>query len=94
MVTLNEIRAVPQLQWDTTSAADIMTAANDLHVIGPDDELTAGLNVLAQYDVNQLPVVEDGRLVGLLSRSNVIGYLQVREELGISGRDRGGKRAA
>ncbi|HEX2986662.1 MAG TPA: hypothetical protein VHS06_00585, partial [Chloroflexota bacterium] len=39
-------------------------------------------------------LVEDGRLVGLLSRSNVIGYLQVREELGISGRDRGGKRAA
>ena len=38
---------------------------------------------MGERDLNQLPIVTaDGRLVGLLSRSNLIRYLQVREELG------------
>lgn len=94
MVTLNEIRAVPRDRWDATSAADIMATVADLHVVRPEDELMTALSILAQYDVNQLPVVEDGRLVGLLSRSHVIGFLQVRAELGISGRDQDNRRAA
>jgi len=31
--------------------------------------------------VNQVPVVADGRLVGLLSRESIIRYLQVRRSL-------------
>jgi len=32
--------------------------------------------------VNQLPVTEDGRIVGMLTRADVISYLSTLKELG------------
>jgi predicted transcriptional regulator len=32
-------------------------------------------------DINQVPIVADGRLVGLLSRELIIRYLQERQSL-------------
>ncbi len=96
MVTLNEIRGVPREQWDQTPVSFVMTRREDLHTVKPEDELLRALTILSEQDINQLPVVEDGRLVGLLSRSNVMRFLQVREELGVSesGSDQQQDRAA
>ncbi len=87
MVTVNEVRSVPREEWDQTPVSSVMTRREDLQTVGPDEELTNALTILAEHDINQLPVVEDGRLVGLLSRSNVMRLLQVRQELGVTGGD-------
>jgi predicted transcriptional regulator len=51
--------------------------------------------LLAGRDVNQLPVVQNGALVGLVSRDAVVHYLEVRRGLGIdSPRDDAGLRNA
>ena len=34
-------------------------------------------------DVNQLPVVADGRLVGVLSREDIMRFLEIRRGLGL-----------
>lgn len=94
MVTLNEIRQVPRERWDETPVSAVMAKAADLRTVGPDDEVLDALRILAEYDVNQLPAVSFGRLVGLLSRSNLIRYLQVREELGMEGTEEERRRAA
>jgi predicted transcriptional regulator len=41
-------------------------------VIGPDDTLLTAYNRMRQADVSQLPVIEDGRLVGLLDESDML----------------------
>ncbi len=84
MVTLNEIRDVPREQWEETPVSAVMTRAESLQMVRPEDDLYTALRILAEHDINQLPVVSsDGTLVGLLSRSNVIRFLQIREELGM-----------
>ncbi|MHB0868287.1 MAG: CBS domain-containing protein [Chloroflexota bacterium] len=94
MVTLNEIRQVPRDRWEETPVAVAMTRAEDLRTVRPEDELTDALRILAEHDINQLPVVDSGRLVGLLSRSNMIRFLQIREELGVEGAEEERRRAA
>ncbi len=94
MVTLNEIRQVPRDRWEETPVAVVMTRVEDLRTVRPEDELTEALRILAEYDINQLPVVDSGRLVGLLSRSNMIRFLQIREELGVEGVEEERRRAA
>lgn len=84
LVTLNEIRSVPREEWASTPIEAVMTGAQELRTVSPRDDLSNALGALAEYDVNQLPVEEDGRLAGLLSRSNVIRFLQIRDELGAS----------
>ena len=84
MVTLNEVRGVPRERWEETPVGAVMTPREQLQTVKPDDDLAVAIRILAEQDVNQLPVVEDSRLVGLLSRSNVMRFLQVREELGMA----------
>jgi CBS domain-containing protein len=35
---------------------------------------------MAQRHFNQLPVVEDGRLVGMISRVNVLRFLDLKDD--------------
>jgi len=41
------------------------------------------LPLIVNRDVNQLPVVQDGRPVGVLSRDAIMRYLEVRRNLGL-----------
>lgn len=83
MVTLHQVRAIPQESWDETPVRFVMTNLNDLHTTTAVSPLSGALHTMSEHDVNQLPVVENGRLAGLLSRSDVMRFLRVREELGI-----------
>lgn len=52
----------------------------DLYSCSPDDEVAAALQIMRDHQVHRLPVVEDGRLAGMLSINDVI--LEAREESG------------
>ncbi len=81
MVTLSDVQHVPQEDWSTTRVAQIMTPKERLHVLVPQDDATQALQALGEQDLNQLPVVSDGKVVGLITRGHIIRLLQVREEL-------------
>ena len=49
--------------------------------ISPDKELWTALEQMDRDGVNQLPVMSDGRMVGMLSREDVITFLRTLEEL-------------
>ena len=60
------LRGVPiRHRWDSTPVASIMTP--DPVTIEADQTWTAALDLLSQHRVRNLPVVERGRLVGMLS---------------------------
>jgi Zn-dependent protease/CBS domain-containing protein len=85
IVTLADVKRIPQDMWANTPVQQIMTK-NPLESVNENDDLNNALRLLAQNSLNQIPVMGDGHLVGLLSRSDVIRYLQTRQELGIRNR--------
>ncbi|MDY7095448.1 MAG: CBS domain-containing protein [Acidobacteriota bacterium] len=44
---------------------------NEVHSCSPEDETRTALEVMAKHQVRRLPVVEDGRLVGVVSLNDV-----------------------
>lgn len=82
IVTLTDIKELPQSKWEHTSVGEIMTRL-PLHTVDTGDDLNSALKLLAEHGLNQVPVLGKGRLVGLLSRADVIRYLQLSQELGI-----------
>ncbi|MHB8597122.1 MAG: site-2 protease family protein [Ktedonobacteraceae bacterium] len=80
LVTLSDIRHVPQDQWPQTPVGYIMIPLERLHTVTPDQQLNDVLPLMTGRDVNQLPVVQDGRLVGILSRDAIMRYLEVRRD--------------
>ena len=81
LVCIEDVRKVPREKWDTTTVGEIMTPENQLAVATPREDATDALNDLARRDVNQLPVMEGGRLVGMLRRRDIMRWLQLHSEL-------------
>jgi len=90
LITLSDIRHVPREQWPQTPVGLTMIPTQRLHTVAPQQSLREALPLMTGQDVNQLPVVQDGRLVGILTRDAIMRALEVRRSLG---QDRG-KRAA
>jgi Zn-dependent protease/predicted transcriptional regulator len=80
IVTLEDVRRVSRHAWDTTTVSEIMTPADQLTVVTPDEDAAEALNKLTQRDVRQLPVLRDGELVGLLRRRDIIKWLQLQAQ--------------
>ena len=55
------------------SAADMMT--RDPDTVGPDTTVREAARLIHETGHNRLPVVEDGRLVGVVTRLDVLGAL-------------------
>ncbi len=81
MVTPHEVKQVERAKWPFTTLRDIMRPLQDLHSLTPDAPLLSALETMSRYDLNQLPVVSNNHLDGVLSRANVLGYLQTHAEL-------------
>jgi CBS-domain-containing membrane protein len=81
LVCLDDVRKVPRRDWDTTRVQDIMTPRDQVAVVRPDEEAAEAFTVLTSRDVNQVPVVQDGQLVGMLRRRDVLRWLQLHADL-------------
>ncbi len=82
IVTLSDVKVVPQPKWSQTSVAEIMTR-QPLYRVTPEDDLNSAMRLLTQHDINQVVVLHEGRLVGLLNHADIIRHLQLSQELGM-----------
>lgn len=85
LVCLEDIRKVPREDWDHTTVGEIMTAANQLDVVTASDDAGDALEKLTRRDVRQAPVVENGRLVGLLRRRDILKWLEMQSGFALPG---------
>ena len=86
LITIADLRKVEQDRWPTTPVEQVMTPASDISTVSPDDPLGTALERFGGAEVPLLPVVKDGRLVGVLYREAVIGYVRMQEMLAPEGR--------
>jgi len=53
--------------------ADVMS--RNLHDVGQDDSVEEAARIMTRHRINRLPVVEEGRLVGIVTRGDIISGL-------------------
>lgn len=72
------IRAVAEgLDASTTQVGQVASA--DPVTVSPDQSLDDAVEIMTHYQVRRLPVVEEGRLVGVLSQADIA--LEAKEKL-------------
>lgn len=77
LVTTDDVRKIDHDSWPTTPVEQVMSPAADLAKLEPEDDLMLALDRFGTAGV--LPVVRDGRLVGLLDRESVANYIRMRD---------------
>lgn len=83
LLTLHQVRGVPRDRWSTTRVSECMKPLEDLDTLRPEDSLVEAMKRMDADGVNQLPVMTDGHVVGLLSREALITYLRTAQDLGL-----------
>ncbi len=83
LVTIHHIRELPRERWPYTPVGEIMVPYQGLAMAQPHEDAWTVLRRMDERNVNQLPVVENGRLLGLLTRENLLRYVRARAELRI-----------
>src|SRR5437667_2496052 len=81
IVTPHEVKDVEREKWPQLTVAEVMLPLEKLHAVKPATTLTEALETMGREDINQLPVMSNGHLEGIISRSHILRLLQTRAEL-------------
>jgi Zn-dependent protease/CBS domain-containing protein len=79
-ITVENIQRVPQNRWDDTTASAVMTPADKVVSIAPEEEAIHIAEKMEEYRLDEIPVVKDGVVVGMVTRQNLIRLMQLRSK--------------
>jgi CBS domain-containing protein len=60
LITPRDVGSIPRDRWDETTVREAMRPLQELHLITPDTPVLDALKLVANNDVNQLPVLANG----------------------------------
>lgn len=81
LVTVSDIRKVPRDEWRNTPAQRVMTPREQVVTVTPDARAVEVLRLLAEKSLNQVPVIEEGRMIGLVTRRELVDRVRLTEQL-------------
>jgi Zn-dependent protease len=81
IVTLRDVTDVDRDRWDWTSVGDIMKPWATLSRVAPETPLLDAMTMMDEKQVAQLPVVENDRPIGLITREEVIRFTRLRLDM-------------
>jgi len=60
----------------TKKVREVMS--RNVHEVSPEDSIEEAAGIMTRHRINRLPVVEEGRLVGIVTRGDIISSLGLR----------------
>lgn len=77
LVSVSDVRRVPPERWPSTSVGSIMKPVDKLWVSHPAQPLIEAFEQLARRNLEQMPVLENDRLVGVLRKRDIGRWLEL-----------------
>lgn len=81
LVTWQQIRTVPQEDWDRRTIAEIMTAADADNTIAADTDATEALALMQRTGASRLLVARGRRLEGVLALKDLMEFFAIKLDL-------------
>jgi Zn-dependent protease/predicted transcriptional regulator len=81
IITLGDIKSVSKDSWEEIRCRDVMTPVERLISVTPQQSASEALLLMSKHNVGRLLVLEDGKLAGIISRSDLLKTIQIKTEL-------------
>ncbi len=85
LMSLDALKTVPQSEWATTSVQAVMLPRERVFWTTPQETALALMERMRQEGLQEVAVVDEERVVGLVTLDSVAQAVQIRSELGKSG---------
>jgi CBS domain-containing protein len=82
IVTTTQVRLVPRDRWREVRVENVMVPLDRIPSVAAQEDAYRVLEKMAEADVTELPVVEEGKVIGLVSREDLLRVASTRSELG------------
>ena len=80
-ITTREVKEVPQGQWPTRTVGEVVKPCSAENTISPGEDAMKALTRMNSTGASRLMVVDNGRLVGVLSLKDLLKFLALKMEL-------------
>ncbi len=81
MITLHNVRNIPRDEWANTSIQGAMLPKDQIQWVQADEPALKILERMQKTDVNQMPVLREGEVIGMVSRDAMLRVIQTRMQL-------------
>jgi Zn-dependent protease/CBS domain-containing protein len=81
LITTREVKEIPQEAWDRETIRDSVVACSPENCIPPATDAVKALAMMTQSGVTRLLVVDNGRLVGLVTLKDLLDFFSLKVEL-------------
>jgi CBS domain-containing protein len=82
LIHLSDIRKVPREKWAVTAAGEAAPPLRPSQIIAPEADVWEAMEKMAADGEGRLLVMEQNRLAGILSRSDVMRLIRTKMQLG------------
>jgi predicted transcriptional regulator len=80
-VTTKQIKDVPKEEWDQKSVGELAQSCTQENSIEPDKDATEALAAMQKNGASRLMVVDQGKVVGIISLKDMLELISLRVEL-------------
>ena len=82
IITLKQVKEVPRDQWREKTVREVMLPIQEEMRLDPDGEAVDALQKMIRSGEGRLPVVKDGKVVGMVTRRDILNLLEIKTDLG------------
>lgn len=80
-VTINQVKTLARGEWPARRVGELAQSCSADNTIGPDADVTAALAQMQRTGRSRLLVAEGGRLDGVISLKDIMGYITLKLDL-------------
>jgi predicted transcriptional regulator len=81
LITLKQVKEIPRDQWMEKTVREVMMPIQGEIMLDPDGEAVDALQKMIRTKEGRLPVVKDGKAVGMITRRDIINLLEIKTDL-------------
>ncbi|MFC1907986.1 CBS domain-containing protein [Chloroflexota bacterium] len=83
IITMRDIKRVPKEHWDSTCVEEVMMPAGKLKAAHLQQKARNVLEQMDELETNHMPVLEEGKVIGIVTRDSLIRLVKIRAKLGV-----------
>ena len=81
LISLRNIKKVPNIKWNTTTVKEVMVPDSSLLTVHPDDDAVHILENMEEKNIYRVPVIKEGKIAGIISYDNLMHLPKIRSDL-------------
>jgi Zn-dependent protease/CBS domain-containing protein len=81
IITLKKVKEIPRDQWLEKTVREVMMPVREEIMLDPEGEAVDALQKMIRTGEGRLPVVKDGKAVGMITRRDILNLLEIKTDL-------------